>query len=50
MFFGGMALWVVAVVITYATQNANLVPTVVLLGSFLVPATFVTWAPASTSC
>ncbi|MEV4146522.1 PrsW family glutamic-type intramembrane protease [Amycolatopsis sp. NPDC049691] len=44
MFFGGLALWVAAVVITYATQNANLIPTVVLLGSFLVPATFVTWA------
>ncbi|WP_329048688.1 PrsW family intramembrane metalloprotease [Amycolatopsis sp. NBC_01488] len=44
MLFGGLVLWVAAVVITYATQNANLIPTVVLLGSFLVPATFVAWA------
>jgi hypothetical protein len=28
----------------YATRNANLIPTVVLLGSFLVSATFVAWA------
>jgi RsiW-degrading membrane proteinase PrsW (M82 family) len=44
MFFLGAALWVAAVVITYVTQNANLIPTLVLLGSFLVPATFVSWA------
>jgi RsiW-degrading membrane proteinase PrsW (M82 family) len=44
MFFVGLALWVATVVITYLTGNANLIPTIVLLGSFLVPATFVTWA------
>ncbi|MFS8103570.1 PrsW family intramembrane metalloprotease [Lentzea alba] len=44
MFFVGLALWVATVVITYLTSNANLIPTIVLLGSFLVPATFVTWA------
>ena len=31
-------------VITFATGNANLVPTVILLGSFLVPVTFVVYA------
>ncbi|NKE62571.1 PrsW family intramembrane metalloprotease [Lentzea sp. PSKA42] len=44
MFVVGLALWVATVVITYLTSNANLIPTIVLLGSFLVPATFVTWA------
>jgi RsiW-degrading membrane proteinase PrsW (M82 family) len=41
---GGLALWLATVVITFATQNANLIPTVILLGSFLVPVTFVTYA------
>ncbi len=40
----GLVLWVATVVITYVTGNANLIPTIVLLGSFLVPATFVVWA------
>ena len=44
MFLTGLALWVAAVVIIFVTGNANLVPTVVLLGSFLVPVTFVAWA------
>jgi RsiW-degrading membrane proteinase PrsW (M82 family) len=30
--------------VTYATGNPNLLPTLVLLGSFLVPVTFVAWA------
>lgn len=34
---GGTVLWIVAAVVTAATENANLVPTVILLGSFLVP-------------
>jgi RsiW-degrading membrane proteinase PrsW (M82 family) len=37
-------LWVAAVVVTFATSNANLVPTIILLGSFLVPVAFVTYA------
>ena len=41
---GGLALWVAAVVVTFVTANPNLIPTVVLLGSFLVPVTFVAWA------
>jgi protease PrsW len=40
----GLALWVAAVVVTFVTANPNLIPTVVLLGSFLVPVTFVAWA------
>ena len=40
----GLFLWVAAVVVTFATGNANLVPTIILLGSFLVPVTFVVYA------
>ena len=41
---GGLALWVATVLVTFATQNSNLIPTIILLGSFLVPVTFVTYA------
>jgi protease PrsW len=44
MFLGGLALWVATVAVTFVTQNPNLVPTIILLGSFLVPVTFVTYA------
>jgi RsiW-degrading membrane proteinase PrsW (M82 family) len=44
IFLGGLALWVAAVVVTFVTQNANLIPTIILLGSFLVPVTFVSYA------
>jgi RsiW-degrading membrane proteinase PrsW (M82 family) len=44
IFFGGLALWAATVVVTFATQNVNLVPTIILLGSFLVPVTFVAYA------
>ncbi len=44
MFFGGLMLWVAATVVTFITFNSNLVPTVILLGSFLVPVTFVAYA------
>ncbi|MFF5084808.1 PrsW family intramembrane metalloprotease [Actinoplanes sp. NPDC000266] len=40
----GLLLWLATVAVTFATANANLVPTLVLLGSFLVPVTFVAWA------
>ncbi|BAJ31223.1 MULTISPECIES: PrsW family glutamic-type intramembrane protease [Kitasatospora] len=40
----GLALWAATVLVTFATGNSNLVPTVVLLGSFLVPAVFTVWA------
>jgi RsiW-degrading membrane proteinase PrsW (M82 family) len=35
---------VATVVVTLITANTNLVPAIVLLGSFLVPVTFVAWA------
>jgi protease PrsW len=44
MFFGGLVLWVAAVAVTFVTQNPHLVPTIILLGSFLVPVTFVAYA------
>jgi RsiW-degrading membrane proteinase PrsW (M82 family) len=40
----GLVLWVATVVVIFVTGNPNLVPTLVLLGSFLVPVTFVSWA------
>ncbi len=40
----GFALWVAAIVATLLTANPHLVPTLVLLGSFLVPVSFVAWA------
>ncbi|MCW6007189.1 PrsW family intramembrane metalloprotease [Micromonospora sp. CPCC 205371] len=44
IFLSGGALWVATVLVTFATHNANLVPTIILLGSFLVPVTFVAYA------
>jgi RsiW-degrading membrane proteinase PrsW (M82 family) len=43
-FLVGLALWVATVVVIFLTGNPNLIPTLVLLGSFLVPVTFVAWA------
>ncbi|WP_394433944.1 PrsW family intramembrane metalloprotease [Streptomyces sp. SGAir0957] len=42
--WGGLALWVLTALVTYATKNTTLLPTLILLGSFLVPAVFVLWA------
>lgn len=44
VFLIGLVLWLATVVVTGWTRNSNLVPTVVLFGSFLVPVTFVVWA------
>src|SRR5690242_2217876 len=44
VFVSGLALWLLTVLVTFLTGNPNLVPTLVLLGSFLVPVTFVIWA------
>ena len=44
MFLGGLLLWAATVLVTYWTNNVNLIPTIVLLGSFLVPCSFVAWA------
>jgi RsiW-degrading membrane proteinase PrsW (M82 family) len=40
----GALLWLVTIVVTVFTQNANLVPTLILLGSFLVPFSVVLFA------
>jgi RsiW-degrading membrane proteinase PrsW (M82 family) len=40
----GFLLWVASVLVTFATGNSNLIPTIILLGSFLVPVTFVVYA------
>ncbi|OIV36155.1 hypothetical protein BIV57_17830 [Mangrovactinospora gilvigrisea] len=44
IFWIGLVLWLAAVGVTYWTANANLIPTIVLLGSFLVPVTFASWS------
>jgi RsiW-degrading membrane proteinase PrsW (M82 family) len=44
IFVGGVLLWLASVLVTFATKNANLIPTIILLGSFLVPVTFVSYA------
>ncbi|WP_181803698.1 PrsW family intramembrane metalloprotease [Streptomyces shenzhenensis] len=41
---GGLALWALTAVIAYATGDTALLPTLILLGSFLVPVVFVLWA------
>src|SRR5690349_11375012 len=44
MFLTGLVLWILTVAVTFVTGNPNLIPTLVLLGSFLVPVSFVVWA------
>jgi RsiW-degrading membrane proteinase PrsW (M82 family) len=44
MFLWGLLLWIASIAVVFITGNPNLVPTIVLLGSFLVPVTFVVWA------
>ncbi|AKJ13058.1 membrane protein [Streptomyces incarnatus] len=41
---GGLALWVLTAWVTYETRSSVLLPTLILLGSFLVPVAFVLWA------
>jgi len=43
IFGTGLALWLASVAVTGLTSNVNMVPTVILLGSFLVPVTGVVW-------
>ncbi len=42
--WGGLALWAWTAVVTYVTRSSTLLPTLILLGTFLVPVTFVLWA------
>jgi RsiW-degrading membrane proteinase PrsW (M82 family) len=44
IFVSGLTLWSAAVLVTFATRNVNLIPTIILLGSFLVPVAFVIYA------
>jgi RsiW-degrading membrane proteinase PrsW (M82 family) len=44
IFAVGLFLWLACIAVTLVTGNINLVPTLILLGSFLVPVTFVAWA------
>lgn len=39
----GLVLWIASVLVTALTGNLTMIPTVVLLGSFLVPVTAVVW-------
>ncbi|MEU2423229.1 PrsW family glutamic-type intramembrane protease [Streptomyces sp. NPDC007851] len=41
---GGLALWALAAVVTYATGSTAPLPTLILLGGFLAPVVFVLWA------
>ncbi len=41
---GGIAVWVISAVITKVTNDNILVPTVIIVGSFLVPVTMATFA------
>ena len=40
----GLALWALTAVVTYATADVTPLPTLILLGGFLVPVSFVLWA------
>lgn len=39
----GLVLWIASVIVTGLTGSLNLIPTVVMLGSFLIPVTAVIW-------
>lgn len=43
VFLIGLLLWIASVFVTAVTENLNMIPTVVLLGSFLVPVTAIIW-------
>jgi RsiW-degrading membrane proteinase PrsW (M82 family) len=44
IFVGGLVLWAATVLVTFATSNTNLIPTIILVGSFLIPVAFVAYA------
>src|SRR2546421_3557886 len=43
VFLGGLVLWGATIAVARITHNIILLPTIVLLGSFLVPITAVVW-------
>ncbi|OLT09221.1 hypothetical protein BJF90_44475 [Pseudonocardia sp. CNS-004] len=49
IFVTGLVLWLATVLVTFVTENSNLIPTIILLGSFLIPVTFVTYAVGRTN-
>ena len=50
VFGGGVTVWLLASLITWLTRDNILVPTVILVGSFLVPVTVMVWATESAAC
>jgi RsiW-degrading membrane proteinase PrsW (M82 family) len=44
IFVSGLVLWLATVLVTFATGDSNLIPAIILIGSFLIPVTFVTCA------
>jgi RsiW-degrading membrane proteinase PrsW (M82 family) len=40
----GLALWAACIAVIMTTRNINLIPTLILLGSFVVPVSYVAWA------
>lgn len=40
----GVALWAACIAVVLTTRNINLIPTLILLGSFVVPVSYVAWA------
>src|SRR5256885_17114039 len=45
VFLGGLVLWGATIAVARITHNIILLPTIVLLGSFLVPITAARWDP-----
>src|SRR5207245_11703724 len=43
VFLGGLVLWGATIAVARITHNIILLPTIILLGSFLVPITAVVW-------
>jgi RsiW-degrading membrane proteinase PrsW (M82 family) len=44
IFLTGLVMWSATVLVTFTTRNANLIPAIILVGSFLIPVTFVAYA------
>jgi protease PrsW len=44
IFLTGLVMWSATVGVTFATRNANLIPAIIMVGSFLIPVTFVAYA------
>jgi hypothetical protein len=44
IFLTGLVMWSATVLVIFTTRNANLIPAVILVGSFLIPVMFVAYA------